>query len=70
MSEQLKLRRIYGDVWLATWQLEEPVWAVVSGRSTTTAMMLAVIEHAQTIPWRTGTPGRAQVEAAVKELEA
>lgn len=68
MSQQLKLERIHGDVWLATWQLEEPVWAVVQGHHSPSMMMLVVTQHAHEIPWRSGVPARPEVEEAVKAL--
>lgn len=64
--ERLRLRLVAPpDIWLATWSLEDPVWAVVSGRNTPSAMLAEVVSHAQEIPWRTDAPSRLAVGRAV-----
>lgn len=66
--QQMKLRRLFNDTWLATWELDEPVWAVVKGRNTPSAMLAEVVAHANDIPWRTDAPSRIEVGRAVQAL--
>lgn len=68
-QERLRLRKLAEpDVWLATWTLEEPVWAVVMGRRTPSAMLAEVVSHAREIPWRSDPLSRVEVGRAVLAL--
>jgi hypothetical protein len=69
-SERITLRKVAEpDFWLATWSLEDPVWAVVSGRTTPSAMLAEVVAHAGEIPWRTGPHTRIAVGEAVLAIQ-
>lgn len=68
--ETMKLRKVAEpDIWLVTWTLADPVWAVVRGRRTPSAMLAEVVQHVGEIPWRSDTPSRIEVGKAVQEVE-
>lgn len=74
--ERLRLRRLHdvdaqSAIWLATWSLDEPVWAVIHASSRPSAAMLTVTMHAREIPWRSDLPSRINVgRAALAVREA